>query len=479
MVNFFLYVFAALEAPFFAKGITEYMKIIIVGCGKIGVTILQSLINEGHDVVAIDPNPDVITEISTLYDAMYVVGNGADSDILEEAGVSDAELFVAVTGVDEMNMLCCFLAKKMGAKHTIARIRTPEYNDRSLGFMKEQLEISMTLNLDSLAADELYNMLKLPGAVNVDTFSRRSFEIIELKLKQDSPLDGMRLMDIRKRFDAKFLVCTVQRDEEIFIPNGNFVLKSGDRINITAQREEALKLFGMLSLTQKPAKSVMIVGASRIAFYLARHLLSTGSTVKIIEQHKDICDKFAALLPQAIIIHGDGAKQELLLEEGLLDTDAFVTLTGMDEENILLAFFAASHNVPKVISKVNKPELVSIATTLGIDSIVSPIKIVSDIHTRYARALENSIGSSVETLYKLAEGKAEALEFIVTQEFAYCSIPLKELAIKKNTLIGGIIRGRRNIIPNGDDVILPNDRVVIIAEGAKLANLADIIETKQ
>ncbi len=465
--------------PHIPKGMKYYMKIIIVGCGKIGVTILQSLITEGHDVVAIDPNPDVISELSTLYDAMYVIGNGADSDILEEAGVSDAELFVAVTGHDEMNMLSCFLAKKLGAKHTIARIRTPEYNDKSLGFLKEQLEISMTLNPDSLAADELYNMLKLPGAANVDTFSRRSFEIIELKLKQDSPLDGMKLMDIRKRFDAKFLVCTVQRDEEIFIPNGNFMLKSGDRINITAQREEVLKLFGMLNLTQKPAKSVMIIGASRIAFYLARRLISTGSTVKIIEQHQDICEKFAAMLPQAIIIHGDGAKQELLLEEGLLDTDAFVTLTGMDEENILLAFFAASHNVPKVISKVNKNELVPIATSLGVDSIVSPIKIVSDIHTRYARVLENSIGSSVETLYKIADGKAEALEFIVSDEFAYCNIPLKELSIKSNTLIGGIIRGRKNMIPNGDDIIIPGDRVVIIAEGAKHTNLEDIIENKQ
>ena len=455
------------------------MKIIIVGCGKIGITILQSLISEGHDVVAIDQNPDVISEISTAFDAMYVVGNGADSDILEEAGASDAELVVAATGLDELNMLSCFLAKKMGAKHTIARIRTPEYNDKSLNFIKDQLEISLALNPDSLAADELYNMLKLPSAINIETFSRRSFEMIELKLKQDSPLDGMTLMEIRKKFDAKFLVCTVQRDEDIFIPNGNFVLKNGDKINITAQRTEALKFFGMMGLNQKQVKSVIIIGASRIAFYLAKHLIASGSTVKIIEQNKERCEKFASLLPQAIIIHGDGAKQELLLEEGLLDTDAFVTLTGMDEENILLAFFAASHNVQKVISKVNKPELVSIAETLGIDSIVSPIKIVSDIHTRYARALENSIGSSVETLYKLADGKAEALEFTVTDEFRYCDIPLKDLSIKRNTLIGGIIRGRKNIIPNGDDVILPGDNVVIIAEGTKLSNLADIIENKQ
>ena len=454
------------------------MKIIIVGCGKIGVTILQSLISEGHDVVAVDTNPDIIAELSTVYDAMCVVGNGADSDVLEEAGAKSAELVVAATGLDELNMLSCFLAKKLGAKHTIARIRNPEYNDKSLGFLREQLEISMALNPDSLAADELYNMLGLPAALNIETFSRRSFEMIELRLKPDSPFDGLSLMDIRKKYDAAFLVCTVQREDDIFIPDGSFVLRSGDRINITARRTEVLKLFGMLGLNQKQAKSVMIIGASRIAYYLAKHLLSTGCTVKIIEQDRDVCEKYAALLPKAIIICGDGAKQELLLEEGLLQTDAFVTLTGMDEENILLAFFAASHNVPKVISKINKPELVSIATTLGIDSIVSPIKIVSDIHTRYARALENSIGSSVETLYKLADGKAEALEFIVTEEFRYCNIPLKELPRKSNTLIAGIIRGRKTIIPSGDDFILPKDRVVIIAEGAKLTNLADIIDAK-
>ncbi|MBR5308066.1 MAG: Trk system potassium transporter TrkA [Clostridia bacterium] len=455
------------------------MKIIIVGCGKIGLSVLRRLINEGHDVVAIDKSPEIIEEISTAYDAMCVVGNGADSDILEEAGAGDAELVVAVTGVDELNMLSCFLAKKMGAKHTISRIRTPEYNDKSLVFLKEQLEISMALNPDSLAADELYKMLKLPGALSIDTFSRRSFEMIEIRLHDDSPFDGMTLMEIRKKFDAKFLVCTVQREDEVFIPDGNFVLRSGDKINFTAQQTEVLKLFGMLGLNQKQAKSVMIIGASRIAFYLAKQLIASGSTVKIVEQNREVCEKFASLLPQAIVIHGDGAKHDLLLEEGLLDTDAFITLTGMDEENILLAFYAASHNVPQVISKVNKPELVTLATTLGIDSIVSPIKIVSDIHSRYARALDNSLGSSVETLYKLCDGKAEALEFNVTSEFEYCDIPLKSLAMKKNTLICGIIRGRKNIIPNGDDVILPGDSVVVIAEGAMLSSLAEAIEGKR
>ncbi len=451
------------------------MKIVITGLGKIGTTILESLILEGHDVVAIDDSPAVVSEISNIYDAMYVVGNGADCDILNEAGIGDAELFVAVTGSDELNMLACFLAKKMGAKHTIARIRNPEYNDKSLVFMRKHLELSSAINPDLLCAKELYNILKLPSAVNIETFSRRNFEMIEIKLKADSILDGMNLQEIRKKFDAKFLVCTVQREDQVFIPRGNFVMKSGDRINITAEVPEVQRLFKMLGIMQRQAKSVMILGASRIAYYLAQLLIAGGSTVKIIELNKERCEQFSAALPKAIIIHGDGAQQELLLEEGIRDADAFVALTGMDEENILISCFASSLNVPKVISKVNRPELALLAGNLGLDTVISPRKIVSEVLTRYARALHNSMGSSVETLYKITDGKAEALEFIVQNEFEYCNIPLKDMAIKNNVLIAGIIRGRKTIIPSGNDVILPEDRIVVIAEGTRLSSLSDIM----
>lgn len=453
------------------------MKIVIVGCGKIGTAILQSLISEGHDVVGIDTAPEVISEISNIYDAMYVVGNGADSDVLIEAGVRDAELFVAVTGTDELNMLSCFLAKKLGAKHTIARIRNPEYNDKSLGLLRGHLELSMSVNPDLLAAQELYNILKLPGALNIETFSRRNFEMIEIKLRPDSVLDGISLMEIRKKYDAKFLVCTVQRGDEVFIPDGNFVLRSGDRINITAEKTEVQKLFRLLGIMQKQARSVIILGASRIAYYLAKLLIAGGTSVKIIEQDKARCEQFSEILPKATIICGNGVQQELLFEEGIKETDAFVSLTGMDEENILISFFAQSQKVPAVISKVNRPELSAIAENLGLDCIISPQKIISDVLTRYARALENSIGSSVETLYKLTDdGKAEALEFIVAPEFEYCNIPLRDMKLRDNILVAGIIRGRKPIIPSGNDVILPGDSVVIIAEGTKLRDLADIME---
>ncbi len=438
--------------------------------------MLQSLVAEGHDVVGIDIKPEVISEISNIYDAIYLEGNGADSDVLVEAGVRECELLAAVTASDELNLLCCFLARKMGAKRTIARIRTPEYNDKSLAIMKQHLEISMAINPDSLAAEEIFNMLKLPEAASIETFSRRSFEMIELRLKPDSKLDGMKLFEVKKQYDANFLVCTVQRDEQVFIPGGNFVLCSGDKINITAESAEAQKLFRQLGLTSKRAKSVMILGASRITFYLAKMLIFHGFSVKVIDKDRERCEQMSALLPKVIVICGDGAKQELLIEEGVRDVDAFIALTGMDEQNILISFFAASLNVPKVISKVNKQALSNIAATLGIDSIVSPQKIVSSILSRYARALENSIGSSVETLYKIHDGKAEALEFIVEPEFKYCGIPLKDMKIKPNILVAGIIRGRSTLIPGGNDRIHPGDRVVIIAEGAKLVNLSDIVE---
>ncbi|MBE7057391.1 MAG: Trk system potassium transporter TrkA [Ruminococcaceae bacterium] len=452
------------------------MKIIIAGLGKIGTTILASLVAEGHDVVAIDSNPDIIDEITNIYDVIGVCGNGADTDALSDAGVDKAELFVAVTGSDEFNMLSCFIARKMGAAHTIARIRSPEYNDNSLVFMKQHLGLSMAINPELLAAHELYNILKFPSAVKIETFSHRNFEMIEIKLKPDSILDGLSLMQLRHKYKSKILICTVQRDDKVYIPDGNFVLKSGDKIGITAELTEFQKFFKELGIFQKQAKNVMILGGSRTAFYLARRLINGGSSVKIIEQRRERCDALSEAIPKAVIIHGDGAQQELLMEEGLDSLDAFVALTGMDEENILISIFAASHSVPTVISKVNRNELSSMAEKLGLDCIVSPKKIISDILVRYARALENSMDSKVETLYKLMDGKAEALEFKVGPDFKYTNIPIKDLRIQENILLGGIIRNKP-VIPSGNDVILPNDRVIVVATDKKIRELSDIFES--
>ena len=451
------------------------MRIIIVGCGNIGATIIESLVNEGHDVVAVDDNPDIIADITNTYDAMGVCGNGTDCDTLAEAEVEKTELFISVTGSDELNMLSCFLARRMGAKHTIARIRNPEYNDSSLGFLCQQLDLSLSINPELLAAHELFNILKFPSAVNVEKFSGQSFEIVELRLKDDSPLVGLKLLELRKRYQAKFLVCAVQRGEEVYIPDGSFELKSGDKIGLTASPLEIQKLLKMLGILQKKARNVMILGASRTAYYLAKLLTGSGNSVKIIDKDRERCEEFCNSLPGAVVICGDGAEPELLLEEGLASADAFVALTGMDEENILLSFFANAQKVPKVISKVNRTELAAMAEKLGLDSMVSPKKMISDVLTSYARALQNSLGSNVETLYKIMDGKAEALEFNVQHDFRLIEVPLKEMKLKNNILIAGIVRGRKTIIPAGNDVIRAGDRVIVISTEHRLHDLSDII----
>lgn len=452
------------------------MNITIVGCGKIGLTILEYLVNEGHNITAIDNNRDVVSEITNIYDVICVCGNGADCDTLSEANISKTDLFIAVTNSDELNMLSCFMAKSMGAHHTIARIRNPEYNDKSLYFMRKKLGLSMSINPELLAAKELFDLLKLPVAAKIDTFSGRNFEMVELKLKDDSKLDGMSLIQLRKKYQIKVLVCAVLRGNEIYIPDGNFVLKSGDRIGLTASPAEILKFLRALGLTQKKARSVMILGGSRTGYYLAKMLLNSGHSVKIIEKSRERCEELSDGLHDAVIINGDGAMQELLLEEGIGNSDAFVSLTGMDEQNILLSYFAASQNVSKVISKVNRDEFKPIAEHLGLDSIISPRKAIADIIVRYARGLENSIGSKVETLYKIMDEKAEALEFIVGSDCDIINKPLKELKLKNNILVAGITRARKIIIPSGDDIIMPDDRVIILAAGWRINDLSDIIE---
>lgn len=452
------------------------MKIIIAGCGKIGITLVENLVNEGHEVVALDSNSDAITDITNVYDVMGVCGSATDCDTLAEAGVEKADLFVAATDADELNMLSCFLAKRMGAAHAIARIRKPEYNDQNLGFMRQQLDLSMSINPEQLAAQELFKVLKLPSAMTVETFSRRNFEMVELRLRPESPMDGLSLSELRKKYAAKFLVCVVQRGEEVYIPDGSFVLRAGDRIGVTATPTEIHRFLRMVGVMQKQAKSVMILGASRMAYYLAKMLLDNGTTVKIIDQDRDRCRQFCDLLPGATMIHGESIQQELLLEEGIGSVDAFVALTGIDEENILMAFYANAQNVPKVVAKINHNQLAAMADNLGLDCIISPKKVVVDVLLRYVRALENSIGGQVETLYKLMDGRAEALEFKVQADFEALQIPLKVLALKKDILIAGIVRGRKNIIPSGEDVILAGDRVIILAAGRAISTLSDILE---
>ncbi len=452
------------------------MKIIIVGCGKIGRYALESLVAEGHDLIAVDTNPDIIAEITNTYDVMGVCGNSVDSETLIESGADSADLFIAMTGSDEYNMLTCFLAKKMGARETIARIRNPEYNDNSLAFLRHNLELSMAINPELLSAKEMYNMLKLPADVKVENFSRRNLELIELRLTPEMSLDGVKVMKMREKYKANFLICAVQRDDTLFVPDGHFILRDGDKIGITAAPAEVLKLIKLLKLEQKQAKNVMILGGSKTAFYLSKMITNVGNTVKIIEKDEQRCEILSSKIPKAIVISGDGSEQELLLEEGISSTDAFIALSGMDEQNILMCTYAGMHNVPKVITKINREELRYMAEKMGVKALVSTKEITSNILVSYARALENSLGSNVETLYKVMDGMGEALEFKVNGESKVINIPLKSLSTKPNILIAGIMRGKKTILPSGDDVIMPNDRVIILAANQRLNDLDDVIK---
>ena len=453
------------------------MKIIIVGCGKIGATLIESLEGEGHDIIVVDSDQKVIDDISNIYDVMCVCGNAVDNDTLNEAGVSNAELLIAVTNSDEINMLICFIAKKMGAAYTVARIRNPEFNDKRMSQVKQYLDISLTINPELLAAQEIFNVLKLPAAINIETFSRRNFEMVELILKEDSNLAGLSLIELRKKYKANFLICVVKRGEEVFIPDGNFVLENGDHICITASFSEIQKLLKMLGLAKKHSKKVMVLGASTIGYYLSKMLIRSGSEVTIIDKDIDRCKQFAENLPEAVVINGDGAQQEILMEEGISTVDAFAALTGMDEENILISFFAQSQNVQRVVAKVNRSELASMAEKLGLNTIVSPKKAVSNVVTSYARALQNTLGSNVETMYKLMDGSVEALEFNVQSDFKGQKTPLKDLQLKENVLIAGIIRKRKAFVPAGDDEIIAGDKIIVIAKSheQKMNDLSDIL----
>ncbi|MBQ7386239.1 MAG: Trk system potassium transporter TrkA [Ruminococcus sp.] len=452
------------------------MNITVVGCGKIGQSIVASLLSEGHDVVVIDKDEEIISEVTNIYDVIGVCGIGTDCEVLTEAGANKADIFIAVTGSDELNMLSCYIAKTLGAENTIARIRNREYNEKSLGFLQHELGLSMSINPEFFAAHDIYNVLKLPSAAHIETFSTRNFEIIELVLRDDSPLSGVKIIDLRRQNKAKFLICAVCREGKVYIPDGNFELKSGDKIALTAAPSEIIKLLKSLKITQRSAKKVMILGASRTGYYLARMLLLSGCSVVIIDKDPKKCQEICEALPNATVILGDGAQQELLREEGLGDTDAFISLTGMDEQNILISYFAQSQNVPKVITKVNRPEFIPLATGMGLDTIVSPRRTITDVILRYVRAMKNSAGSNVEKLYKIMDGNAEALKFNVSEDFKYIDVPLKDISFKPNILIAGILRNRKAMVPTGDTVILPGDKVIVISAEHRLYDLADIIK---
>ncbi|MEG2173890.1 MAG: Trk system potassium transporter TrkA [Oscillospiraceae bacterium] len=453
------------------------MRVVVVGDGKVGHTLTEQLSREGHDVVVIDSNRKAIDDSTSMLDVMGIQGNGASYMVQVEAGVPKADLLIAATSADEINILCCLIAKKLGAKHTIARVRNPEYAEQ-LVFMQEDLGLSMSINPERAAASEIFRMLRFPTAAKIESFSRGRVELVELTLSPDSVLDGMPLVELYQKYQVKVLICAVRRGDEVCIPDGDFTLHAGDKMSVTAPVGEVERFFRILGVLRPQVRDVILVGGGRIAYYLARRLIEAGIGVKIIEQNSERCEMLCELIPRAAIIQGDGTDAELLCEEGIDHVGAMVSLTGFDEENIILSMYAATRGVGKIITKVSRTALIGMISGAGLDSIISPKDITASRILTYVRAMQNSLGSNVETLHKIVGGRAEALEFHVRDEFQFRKIPLKELALKPNLLIACITRGMKVIIPGGDDCIETDDRVVVVTTSGGLRDLSDILQDK-
>ncbi len=450
------------------------MNIVIVGGGKVGYALASQLCSEGHDVTVIDNNSERTTLINDSLDVITFCGSGASYLTLKDAGVEEADLLIAATGADEINMLCCMVGKKVGAKHTIARVRNPEYHQQMF-FLRDELGLSLAINPEQAAAAEISRMLRFPSAIKVEPFAKGRIELMELRLKEDSPLDGVMLKDLRKKIQiSNILICAVERDDVVTIPTGNFTLQAGDRLTLIAPPQAAEAFFKFLGTFKRRVKNVIIIGGGRISYYLARQLSEVGIHTKIVERDETRCRELCELVPKATIICGDGADQELLREEGVMSADAFVALTGLDEENIILSMFAHKCNVEKVITKVSKTTYIDMLSSSALESFICPKDITSQQILQYVRAMQNSFGSSVETLYRIVGERVEALEFHVRESARVVGVPLKDIPLKDGLLIGAIIRRGRCIIPSGNDTIEPDDNVIVVTTDRGLCELDSI-----
>ena len=452
------------------------MKIVIVGAGKVGMALTQQL-SADHSVIIIDESPQLVENVINVYDIMGVCGNGASYEVQKEAEVDKADLLIATTSSDEVNILSCLVAKKLGVNHTIARIRNPEY-EKQLRFMREELGLSMAINPEKAAAREIARVLRFPAAMKVESFSKGRLELIEYRLPENSALDGMKLLDLYKNIRVRVLICAVDRKGETIIPSGDFVLQSGDIIYLTATPEQLAQFFQHLGVFRKKASTVMIVGASKICYYLASDLLKMGMSVKVIDQNEQRCIDLSEKLPKALVIAGDGTDTELLQEEGIEQTDAFVAITGIDEANILMAMSAArqSGDNCKVVAKINRKSLVDlVAAESMIDSVISAATVTSELIVQYVRAMESASGAKIKTLHSLVDGAVEALEFGIPEDAPFLGIPLKDLKLKSGILLAGIVRRSGQIvIPSGNDALQALDDVIVVTTST-LQDIHDIL----
>lgn len=453
----------------------DNMEIIIIGCGKVGLSLAEQLGKEDHNLVMVDTSAERIQNISEDVDAMKLIGNGASISTQIEAGIQTADILIAVTGSDELNLLCCLIAKRAGHCHTIARVRNPVYSNE-IEFIKKQLGISMIINPELATATEISRLLRFPSAIKIDTFAKGRLELLKFKIKPEFHLDGLRVMDVDSQLRCDVLFCGVERGETVDIPDGTFILRNGDIVSIIASPRNSAEFFRKIGIQTNQVKNTLIVGGGTIAYYLAELLTAMHIRVKIVEKDRRRCEELSDLLEDTLIINGDGTDKKLLLEEGLHNAESFVTLTNMDEENVLLALYARENSPAKLVTKVNRIAFDELIGSLDLGSIVYPKYITADYIIRYVRAMQNSIGSNVETLYKILDGKAEALEFAIQEESAVTGVPLMEINLKNNLLIGYINRNGQVQIARGQDSIQVGDTVIVVTTHTGLQDIRDILK---
>lgn len=451
------------------------MKIVIIGLGTIGRTVLKSLSNMDHTITIIDEDKDKVESLIEKYDVFGVVGNGACIDIQNEAGMSDADLAIVLTNSDELNVFTCLVAKKAGVKNTIARVRNPDYSKQILD-MKDELGISMIVNPEKETAEEVFNLINLPSVSQMEHFAKGKVLLIEIIAEKGCSLIGETLISLGKKLKTKVLVCAVQRGDSVIIPSGNFMFCEDDRIHFTSDASSLHDFLDEIQLEKSPLKHVMIIGGDRIGHYLANELSKKKFSVKLIESDKQRCEELAEDLSNVTVIHGNGTQHDLLVEEGIEAMDAFVALTPIDEENMIVSMFANKMDVTKTITQIKNDDLYDMLGELGIENTVSPKKVVADKIISYSRALANKRGSNVLTLYRLVNDQVEAIEFLAKKEEKFYNKPLKSLKIKKNCLIACIIRENQVMIPNGDSEIKLGDNVIVVTTHMDFDDLNDVIE---
>ncbi len=452
------------------------MQIIVVGCGNVGLTLTQQLSKEGHNITVIEEKSSVIQSVVNNLDVMGIVGNGASYSIMKDAGIESADLMIAVTDSDELNLLCCLIAKKAGNCHTIARVRNPIYK-KEINFIKEELGLSMVINPEEAAASEAGRLLKLPSATKIETFARGRAELVKMVISEESRLSNIALKDIPSDLKKQVIVAVVTRGTDVYIPDGSFILRPGDEITIFGSSKNIISFFKKLGLPSAKVHSTIIIGGGETGYYLAMQLISLGIKVTIFDKDPVRCKELTELLPQVLIINGDGTDKDMLLEEGVTRTDSFVSLTNLDEENIMLSMYVKSINPKaKLITKVHRVNYGDIIGSLNIGSIIYPKNITADRIVQFVRGMSASKDSNIETLYKLNDDRVEALEFIVRNGSPVIGIPLAQLKLKKGILIACINHYGEIISPSGDSVIRDRDSVIVVTTLMGLKDIGDILE---